>query len=994
MHLPDLRTRARQMLAQPRNRKIAAWAAGMFIAFGAFGFLAGPPIAKSILLDKLGAALQRTVSIEDISVNPYALSATVRGLSVKTREGREVAGFDSLYVNFEVSSLFRGGPVVRELRLGGPRLNVSRLEGSRYDVSDLIDEWSKPSASPSPRFAVYNIQIDGGRFTLADRVTGATHTVEQFKLQLPFISNLAYQIDVNVQPHVSALINGSPLVLEGKTKPFDPSLESELSLDIDRFDLVRYLAYLPVKLPVQIKGATLDAKLKLRFRQAQKAPALLDLAGGVRLSNVAIEDPVNGPLTAWKQLDLEIDGLDLLHWKLHSGKLKLSGWQQHLRLGGGKQQLEAAELALNLGDAHVHVRRGDGANKAGSAEVGGRLGKLAITGRGLAYEEIGQKERLIQRLDDLVLSVDDLSTEAGKVARLNLSARVNQKGSIKAEGSLQPRPLRADLALDLVAIPILPAQPLFSNLLNITFLRGQVSAKGNLNLVEEKQGLGGGFSGNLEVADLHTVDKLNSADFLRWKSLAAANVDARFLPLSLSVGDVTLNDFYARMIVTPEGKLNLAQIVRREEAATPAAAPATDAAPTGEASPAPAPVASARPVPPIKIGKVEFKGGRVNFSDQFVKPNYTVNVTKINGSVKGLSSAADSVADMELRGGYGNAAPVSVVAKLNPLAAKAYLDLKGEIRGVDLTTLSTYSGKYAGYAIEKGKLSLFVSYKLENSQLNAENRVFLDQLTFGDKVDSPDATSLPVKLAVALLKNSRGEIDINLPISGSLDDPQFSVGGVIVKVIVNLFVKAVSSPFALLGSMFAGGADLSTVDFAPGQSRLTPETLKKLEAMAKAMNDRPALKLEITGRADPQTDREGGKRAAIDRAVRIEKQKDLVKRGVEAGPLQSIEIDAKEYPEYLKRVYSAAKFSKPRNLIGLQKGLSVEEMEKLLIENTEVTEDDLRQLAQRRAQAVQAWLVGEGKVPMERVFLLAPKLVAESKEGEQLSPNRVEFSLR
>ena len=222
-------------------------------------------------------------------------------------------------------------------------------------------------------------------------------------------------------------------------------------------------------------------------------------------------------------------------------------------------------------------------------------------------------------------------------------------------------------------------------------------------------------------------------------------------------------------------------------------------------------------MPPVRIGKITLQGGKVNFSDLFVKPNYTVTVDKVGGRVSGLSSAADTVADLELRGSYVGSALVQVVGKLNSLAAKSFLNIKADVSGVDLVPFSPYSGKYAGYNIQKGKLSRNVAYKLENNQLAAENRLFIDQLTFGDKVESPDATSLPVNLAIALLKNNRGEIDLNLPIAGSLDDPQFSVGGVIVQVIVNLFVKAVTSPFALLGSMFGGGEELSNIEFGPCQ---------------------------------------------------------------------------------------------------------------------------------------------------------------------------------
>jgi len=399
--------------------------------------------------------------------------------------------------------------------------------------------------------------------------------------------------------------------------------------------------------------------------------------------------------------------------------------------------------------------------------------------------------------------------------------------------------------------------------------------------------------------------------------------------------------------------------------------------------------APAKPPVPIKIAKITLQNGTVNFSDFFVKPNYTVNLTKLGGRVSGLSSAADTVADLEVRGKYANSAPVQILAKLNPLAAKSYLDLKADITGVDLTGFSPYSGKYAGYAIEKGKLSLNVAYKLENNQLAAENRLFIDQFTFGDKVESPDATKLPVNLAISLLKNNRGEIDLNLPISGSLDDPQFSVGGLVIKVIVNLFVKAVTSPFALLGSMFGGGEELSNIEFAAGRAGFDTVATKKLESLAKALVERNSLKLEVTGRADPESDKEGVKRVAIERAMKAEKLKDLKKTG-EGKSLDEIEIAPEEYKAYLTRAYKEAKFPKPRNVVGLQKELPVEEMEKLMLTNLPASDDDIKTLADRRAEAVQGWLVEQGKVPPERVFLLPPKVEHDDKG----KGSRADFSLR
>jgi hypothetical protein len=298
-----------------------------------------------------------------------------------------------------------------------------------------------------------------------------------------------------------------------------------------------------------------------------------------------------------------------------------------------------------------------------------------------------------------------------------------------------------------------------------------------------------------------------------------------------------------------------------------------------------------------------------------------------------------------------------------------------------MTSLSPYSAKYAGYAIEKGKMSLFVKYKIENRQLVAENRVFLDQLTFGEAVDSPDATKLPVTLAVALLKNLQGEIDINLPMAGSLDDPEFSVGGLVVKVIVNLLVKAVTSPFALLGSVFAGGEDLSQIEFDAGRAAITQPSQQRLENLAKALIDRPALRLEIEGHADSESDPEGLKRARLERKVRALKREEPADQESRRERLGGRCRGQRErVPGLLEQVYRAEKFPKPRNLIGLVKGLPVEEMEKLILANSTVDEEDLRHLADRRAKAVLDWLVAH-EVPSERLFLLPAKLVARRQVG-------------
>ncbi len=285
----------------------------------------------------------------------------------------------------------------------------------------------------------------------------------------------------------------------------------------------------------------------------------------------------------------------------------------------------------------------------------------------------------------------------------------------------------------------LPLQPYFTSFLNIALTRGQVSNSGEVTAEMGKEGLNAAYKGSLTLGDLIAVNKVNNADFLKWKSLHLGGIDFRLQPMAVNVGEVALSDFYSRSDpeqgrpAQPAG--HRAQAGGRRETCRH-----RDAGHGAQGSEGGARQPPSQPLP-IRIGKVTLQGGTVNFSDFFIKPNYTVNVTKVAGRVNGLSSAADTVADLELRGTYAGSAPVQVIGKLNPLAAKSFLDIKAEVKGVDLVPFSPYSGKYAGYNIEKGKLSLNVAYKLENNQLTAENKLFIDQLTFGDKVESPDATT-------------------------------------------------------------------------------------------------------------------------------------------------------------------------------------------------------------------------------------------------------------
>jgi uncharacterized protein involved in outer membrane biogenesis len=1155
------KTQIQTMLQSHRTQKYGLWIAAFIVLFAILGFLALPSIIKYVAVGQLSETLHRPVDIRSVAINPFALSLTVEGLDIKEREDDEsFVSFESLYLNLQASSLFRWGPVVNEIRLVDPKFHIVRSAESRYNFSDLVDEFmAQPKKEeegkredkreePPLAFSLNNIQVSGGTIEFDDRVVGEKHRVGDIALMLPFVSSMDYATEVFVEPHFSANINGAPLDVKGKSKPFAESRESEFQLVLDSVQLPKYFDYSPVKLSVKLESGTLGTDLTLLFSHRPGKMPRLVVSGKASVDNLKATEAAGQTLATFKRLDVAIGTADLFGDKLVIDRVALDSPEIAVRVSkkgtinwldllpkvadSGKPDEQIAALEWSLGEATLvggtlrwsdesgakalraevnaidalvknldsqgsvadfemawkvdggeylkvddfvvkdgkldlakrRVEVGDVSLKGARALIkraaDGRLewieppalrsaeathedeseppwtvefAKYVAVGVGIRFEDSMVSPKAVQSIENLSFELFNVSNEPGRTADVKAAFKFNRKGEVTVDGKLGVMPLDADLNLNVKTVELLPLQAYFSEKLNLDITRGYVSVGGKVQLhqLTEKDGkdgkenekgeqdgasgeagtLSGGFAGQVTIGDFQAVDKLNSSDFLRWKSFHFGGIDARIgheiSPESVSIDEVALSDFFARVIVSPEGKLNLLQIVRADEEAdagsttsatvsdaTPDAASAAEPSVESSDGKASAPVAvENQPALPIKIGKITLQGGNVRFTDNFVKPNYTVNLRQIGGRVSGLSSDPGSQASLELRGNYDNVAPLNISARINPLSVKPYLDLQADVKGIELISLSTYAEKYAGYAIDKGKLSLSVKYKIENDQLEAENQVFLDQLNFGHAVESPDATSLPVRLAVSLLKNRNGEIDLKLPISGSLNDPQFSVGGVIVKVIVNLLAKAATSPFALIGSMFGSSEELSDVGFDSGRAALTPEAVKRLENLAKALIDRPALKFEIEGRADPEQDTEGLKRARIERKVRALKREDAREQNEESGTNATnatVGLNQQEYADLLERVYKAENFPKPRNMIGLVKSLPIEEMEKLILANSTVNEEDLKNLADRRAKAVRDWLVAH-EVQAERVFLLPGKV---ESAGEGKSGRRADFSLK
>ncbi len=897
--------------------------------------------------------------------------ARVDGFSVKRSDGSSLMAADRVALALDRIDVFGRDIRIASLAIDAPVVDVRRrADGTLELAQPLLEPAPRPvargTAAAKPAGAapekpwtatVAKATISKGTVALADEGSTFRSTLADVAAEATNLSTKPGE-----KAHVTLAFVSSDRIAsfkgEADVEPTVPAASG--SFDLAKFSLALLFPYYKDALAVDVQQGSLD----LAGRFALDADGRFAISQGVAsVADLRLALPGNrNPL--WQAPALAAGGIevDAKARKVTIGELQA----RDVRLRVVRERDGTLELA------RIVKAQPSGATDAAVWSM--LVKRIAFERSAVDAEDRVPEPPVKLALANLSATVTDWSNAPGAKSGLTLRTQAGERGRLAFTGPFATHPFSLSGRLEVSGLALTSIRPYVEPHVNVVLTGGTLAAKGDLAVaVPADAPVRATWKGDATVADFASLDKPTSSDLARWKALSLEGIDVATAPPSVAVGRIGVEDFYARVIVYQDGTLNLARLL------TPGAEPE----PAPDAKPAPTPQAPAReraPLP-ISIGKVELARGNVAFSDYFVKPNYSVNLTDVAGTVTTMSS--ERAGDVALAARVDRTAPVEVQGRIHPFAKELSLDLAGKATDVDLPPLTPYSVKYAGYGIEKGKLTFDVRYKVEDRKLSAENRLVLDQLTFNpQRVDSPTATKLPVLLAVALLKDSRGVIDIRLPISGSLDDPHFSIGGLIVRVIVNLITKAVTAPFALLGAIFGGGEELSTIPFAYGSAELAADAQKRVDTLGKALADRPGLKLDIGGRADPAADREALRRAAVETAIRREKMKSLAASGNAPASVDEVTIAADERTRWLTAAYRASSIKeRPRNAIGMLKDVPPAEMEAMLYADAKVEDDALVLLANARAQAVKDALAARG-IAGDRLFLTAPKVGAAAAAAQ------------
>lgn len=787
--------------------------------------------------------------------------------------------------------------------------------------------------------------------------------------------------------------------------------EGRVALSVRRLPLEWGAPYLSAWFRPKLSG-TLDTDAGLAWKADRWAARVASLA--VESASLVCVDAEDCPepdrgrnllrdrrtLAELQRLELEDARIDSARHALHIGRIGLT--QPRLRVERdpqGRWMVERwARTAPSGGSA-----KPDAAASSQTWSVA--LGRLDLDGGVAVLRDASLQERLPLAVTDVRVRLQDVGIPAGgsRPGSLSMSARLGagraDPGRLEYEGALALAPLKVQGRLAARHVPLHALAPYLQGALRARIGRADGSFVGQVRLQQTEPGLQWAVQGDAALDDVRVRPPsvvevegeegpetlaLSSTqegdDVLQWRSLGLRGIDAAQPAggaLSLSVRESALSDFFARVVVQPDGRLNLQDLL----------------APAPEPSNAQVVAPKTAPPPQILLGPIVLTGGRVHFTDQFVRPRYSAQLSGLTGRLGAITSASaaegtpPAMAELELRGTAEGTASLEILGKLNPLVTPVALDIQGRMQGLELSPLTPYAIKYAGHGIERGKLNMDVSYRIQpDGMLTAQNKLVLHQLVFGDEVPGAPA-SLPVRLAVALLADRNGVIDVDLPVSGSLNNPEFRIAAVVFKLLGNLVLKAVTAPFSLLAGAGEGAAEQGVVSFAPGSAVLDAAARASLDKVAQVLEQRPALKMTVVGQASLNAEREAWKRAQLQQVLLAYQRRTTPTKPLAAADGEA-PISAEEQSALLKEVYRRADIPKPRNLVGLAKELPDSEMQALLLANLPVPDTAMHDLALARAVAVRDHLL-QRQLPADRLFLGSVRL----SSGEEGWTPRAELGL-
>jgi hypothetical protein len=935
--------------------------AGVLLVYALLGFLLVPHLVGKYAPQFVREQLHRQLTLGKVKFNPFTLALRLYQVQLSEANGAVIARIDYLLVNAELSSLFTGSYTFKKIQLDDPSVSlIVAADGHvNLDFSDANAPTPANKSTALPAVRIGELQLNHGKVHVEDlsrpKPFSADFTPIQFTLE-----NFSTQPRYDNAFHFAAKSAADERIDWQGEFTVQP-LGSKGKLQVTNLQASTLQNYLQSALPFRLLSGTLG--LQGDYQLALNDQTELQLS----LASITAKDTQIAPLNT------DATGAGDMPW-VTLPQLTISNTQVSLRERSVKmQQVQLSKpqlLAWTDANYKLNLLQLLGPDEPSSTPWHTQVDDISVNEATVQYEDRAVTPVAQFKLSPAQLQLQHFSSAPDTSITLNTNLRINDGADFNASGTVNLDTLSSQLKIKLANFSLADVQSYAAASTDMLISSGQLNAEGDAYYkgTANNKNPSIKFNGSVDVTNLSTQDKAEGKDFIKWQSLKLQGMQYSMAPDALIIDHIIAHQPYGRVIIDRDGMTNIQHVLRIKPAAVDknAEANAKPAAKVGSKSSA--------PIMKIRIAKTLIENGEADFTDNTVQPIFSTGMQRLNGSIIGLSSAMDSRAKITLHGSVDNRAPVSISGEANFLAAETFSDVSMKIRNMELTTFNPYSGKFAGYSIAKGKLATEIRYQIVNRNLDAQHHIVIDQLEFGAATDSKDAVPLPIKLAAALLKDRNGVIDLNLPVGGSIDDPNFKIGPIIWKACVGLLTKIVTAPFSALGSLFGGSSEeLAYVDFAPGSAVLSAAAVDKLGKLAHALVERPQLKLNV-----PLTVVSDVDAAAMNEAAYASALQSALPNAATATPAQRLTALTSLYQRTANTAAAFPPVSDPKADVTAAHLAYLESIIKPLFA---ISTADRDALTRARADAVQTALLTNTEVSPERIYLTARSNEAKSPDG-------------
>ena len=969
------------------------------------GFLILPLILKPIVIDTLTEKLERQAQLEVIEFNPFTLSITLKGFSINGKHTNKLLGFDLLTVNVQALPLIQKTLSFDEIIINKPEVSVLILANGEYNFQDIIDKnTSSPNEPENTSESAWILSIEKFRhnegiinFSDQNREVAYHHTIKEINVALDDFStkpgdNNIHHVNAKTSQGTEFNWRGnfslSPLKSSG-----DISLVSKLHVISD---------YLQKRTSFSITEGTLKLNSHYDFNVANEEPQfnINNLIASISTLEIRRQSD-NKKMIALDELSLDLAQLSSSNKKILINSISNKGSFIAInRNKSAKLDIEDLFILQNLNQdvESTQSLQTDSSNQNNTAvnpnESKGEnwaieIQSISTTNSNIVVNDSSVFPSAIHDVTINSLSIENLKPFTDELAVLSSNIRLNNQGVIKTKGTIKPKSKYLSFTVDTEQISLKDFQPYINSVANMKILNGElatnlkitIDAANDIPLLQ--------LNGDIKISSLNINDTELDEEFLSWENLTLNDIKFSYPEQNMTLAAININTPFLRLVINEGSTTNIQQLLKPEQTNTldPEAESVKSEA-KADVVLAKTEVVSAKTSFTAEINKINIVNGKLNFSDRSLTPKFNAGIYSLNGDITGLSSNDDSRAKIDLKGKVDKYAPVIIKGAINPLSHDAFTDINMLFKGIELTTFTPYSGKFAGYKIDKGKLSLGLNYKLSKNKLVAENKVTLDQLTLGEVVNSEEATSLPIKFALSLLKDANGVIEFNLPIRGDIDNPDFKYSSLVWGALGNLITGIISSPFKALANLVGGDSeDFDHVIFTANSFEINEIEQVKLDSLAKALLQRPSLYIEIRGLSSNLIDHDEMAYA------KILKQFKITPRTLSDVLTADEKTSLVTYYHSLNEKTEQVNLKEgPSNQTETPPVLTKKEQEqqkeqifnnaiKFILAETSITEAEYLMLAKQRALQIQKYLIETAQVPSGNVFLLDSSIEIENKHA-------------